>query len=343
MKYICKECNYETRDKSHFDRHKNTKKHVHNVQENDNKNICKSVCQPIVSHNKGNEIQIKQYICSNCDKTFLHRQSLHKHKSKCNAPSDTPIVKKLEKTIDKLEEQNKKLIDVIENQSRITKNTTDVAKTNSNIAKKSMNVLSYALNNYNDAPPVGLLEDDKFDKMAKCLIYDDYGNKKTNKSVEEIIIFHHRKDTLVKVLGELITNEYKKADPNKQSIWSSDISRLTFIVKDIIGETRKSKWITDKKGLHITQTIINPMMDIIKDKLIKYVKRSGNLINKSKIKDEEETKSLLSKMHDANLALLEIKLGKIHIEVLKQIAPYFNLSIGNIESEFDSSSECSYS
>lgn len=207
------------------------------------------------------------------------------------------------------------------------------------MTKKSMNALSYALNNFDDAPPIGLLEDDKFNKMTKCLIYDDNGNKKTNKSVEEIIIFHYKKDTLVKVLGELITNEYKKADPNKQSIWSSDISRLTFIVRDIIGKTKKSKWITDKKGLHITQTIINPMMSIIKDKLIKFVNKSGKIINKSKIDNEDETKNILSKMHDANLALLAIKLGKIHSEVLKYIAPYFNLSIDNVSNESDSESE----
>jgi hypothetical protein len=72
------------------------------------------------------------------------------------------------------------------------------------------------------------------------------------------------------------------------------------------------------------------MMNIVKDKLIKYVKKSGNLINKSKINDEDEIKYLLSKMHDANLALLSIKLGKIHSEVLKQIAPYFNLNIDDI-------------
>jgi hypothetical protein len=140
-------------------------------------------------------------------------------------------------------------------------------------------------------------------------------------------------------LGELITNEYKKADPNKQSIWSSDISRLTFIVRDIIGKTKKSKWITDKKGLHITQTIINPMMSIIKDKLVKFVNKSGKIINKSKIDNEDETKNILTKMHDANLALLEIKLGKIHSEVLRQIAPYFNLNIENVSMSSDTSEE----
>ena len=43
-------------------------------------------------------------------------------------------------------------------------------------------------------------------------------------------------------------------------------------------------------------------------------------------------------MHDANLALLSIKLGKIHTEVLKQIAPYFNFNIGSVESNNSSES-----
>jgi hypothetical protein len=175
--------------------------------------------------------------------------------------------------------------------------------------------------------------------MTKCLIYDNKGNKKTNKSVEEIIIFHHKQNTLVKVLGELLINEYKKKDPSVQSIWSSDISRLTFIVRDIIGKTKKSKWITDKKGLHITQTIINPMIDIIKSKLSMYVNKSGKKIDKSMIQDEEETKEVLSKMHDANLAILTFKLGKIHGEILKQIAPHFNLDVETTINNSDDSDD----
>lgn len=75
------------------------------------------------------------------------------------------------------------------------------------------------------------------------------------------------------------------------------------------------------------QTIINPMMEIIKNKLTKYVSKSGKQIDKSMIEDENDVKEVLSQMHEANLTLLTIKLGKIHDEILKQIAPYFNLII----------------
>ncbi len=48
-------------------------------------------------------------------------------------------------------------------------------------------------------------------------------------------------------------------------------------------------------------------------------------------------------MHDANLALLAIKLGKIHSEILRYIALYFNFNIddelrqSDIESSEDES------
>jgi hypothetical protein len=325
MSYICEGCNYETRDLSNFSRHKNSKKHKNNEHKSIDAPFMHHSCTIYAPQKKdientnhnvtGNEDH--KYVCVNCKKTFAYHQGMYRHmKYYC---------KRLENKDNKikiLEEQNNKLIDTIQNQSKSV-------VVNSEIAKKSINTLSYALKHFQDAPPIGLLEDDKFNKMTKYLIYDDNGNKKTNKLVEEIIIFHYNQNTLVKVLGDLIINEYKKNDPNKQSTWSSDVSRLTFIVKDIVGKTKKSKWISDKKGVHVTQTIITPMMKIIRDKLMSYVSKSGKKVNRltDKSENEEEIKDLLSKMHDANLAILAIKLGKIDGEILKYIAPYFNLTV----------------
>ena len=310
-KYNCNSCEYTTDKMSNWERHKQSKKHKNNESKlfimnpaciryasgKDGDKVAKS-------NDKSNEIT---YECDYCGSEFKHHQNMYRHmkyrcKEKISLQNKNEILEKQNK---ELNTENKKLIDTNLNNSEVT--------------KKSVNVMTYALKHFQDASPVGLLEDDKFDEMTKFLIYDEDGNKKTNKSVEEIIIFHYKKDTLIKVLGELIVNKYKKTNPKKQSIWSSDISRLTFIVRDIIGKTKKSKWITDKKGIHITQTVINPMMDIIKKRLIKFVNKSGKIIN--------ETKDILSKMHDANLALLAIKLGKIHSEILRYIAPHFNFNI----------------
>ena len=316
-KYNCKICNYSTNRYIDLARHNQSKKHINNIEQFDHVIDQKLATneQKLANQFNGQKQNEKQILkCLYCEITFQHKSSLSKHQNyRCKMKDD--ILKEneiLKMKIEQLSLDNQKLIDTNLNNSEVT--------------KKSMNIMTYALKHFDDAPPISLLQDDKFDEMTKCLVYDDDGNKKTNKSVEEIIIFHFKKDTLVKVLSELITNEYKKDDPTKQSIWSSDISRLTFIVKDIIGKTKKSKWVTDKKGLHITQTIINPMMEIIKDKLIKYVNMSGKLVNKS-IKNGKNTENILARMHDANLVLVAIKLGKIHSEILRHIAPYLNLNI----------------
>lgn len=44
-------------------------------------------------------------------------------------------------------------------------------------------------------------------------------------------------------------------------------------------------------------------------------------------------------MQESNLTILTIKLGKIHNEILKYIAPYFNLAIGNSDVLGESFSE----
>lgn len=261
----------------------------------------------------------EKFKCKFCNKEFKFHQNMYRHQKyrcKTNKLENDNSLKEENK---ELKKQNNKLL--------------NLATSNADVAKKSMSVMNYALKNYNDAPPIGLLEDDQFNKMSELLTHDEKGKKKTDKSTEEILIFHHRHDTLNKVLGDLIVKIYKKENPDKQSVWSSDISRLTFIVKDIVGKTKNSKWITDKKGLHFTQVIINPLLDKIKTLLMEYVFDCGNKINKitSKHKleeiEENKTRSLLSQMQEANLTILTIKLGKIHGEILKYIAPYFNLKV----------------
>ena len=64
-------------------------------------------------------------------------------------------------------------------------------------------------------------------------------------------MFYFERNNLPEILGKAIVEEYKKDDPNDQSMWSSDVSRLTFIVKSVMGKS-KSKWVSDKNGVHFT-------------------------------------------------------------------------------------------
>jgi hypothetical protein len=341
MRYNCLTCNYETYDFGNFSRHKNSKKHKNNeskidinaaemqpafnqsaagcdIKKSDNVSVC---------FNKSNEQNSYSFafICDHCGSKFKHHQSMYRHvKYRCQLKNDdTSKVKLLEEKNKTLEKQNEKLI--------------NIATDNAGVAKKSMSVMSYALTHFNDAPPIKLLEDDQFNKISNLLMYDDNGKKKTEKSIEEVILFHHKQGTLSRILGELIVKVYKKNNPKNQSTWSSDVARLTFIIKDVIGKSKKSKWVVDKKGVHFTETIINPLTEKIKELLMNYNDKCGKYVKKmskkSMLNDFEESKikNSLSQMQEANLTLLTIKLRKIHIEILKYVAPYFNLNINTID------------
>lgn len=64
LKYICKFCNYICSKKSDYIKHLNTNKHH---------NLIDDKCRFFVCH---------------CGKRYSHRQSLHKHKKKCNSFND---------------------------------------------------------------------------------------------------------------------------------------------------------------------------------------------------------------------------------------------------------------
>ena len=211
-------------------------------------------------------------------------------KFNCGAKRDN------EKKIEELEKQNKILLE-------LANNNATALKDNANVAKKSVSAMSYTLKHFDNAPPMGLLEDEQFNKMSKLLMYDLKGKRKTECSIEEVILYHHKQNTLHGILGDLIVKVYKKKNPEKQSVWSSDVSRLTFIVKDIIGKSKKSKWITDKKGIHFTEAIIDPLLEKIKDLLIEYNDECGEFVKKmgTKVELSNREEELIRRTYKKNL------------------------------------------
>ena len=91
-------------------------------------------------------------------------------------------------------------------------------------------------------------------------------------------------------------------------------------------------------------------MDKIQDLLTKYNTKCGKFVNKLSKKtsalnttEENEIRSKLLTMQEINLTILTIKLRKIHTEILKYVAPYFNLNMSFIDLEDISISEESLS
>ncbi len=218
MKYQCIYCNYETYDFGNFSRHKNSKRHLKNSMnqiinpESRSSGDPKTIQKDPVEENKDSNT------CMYCNKFFSQKTNLYRHQNhRCK------IKKKQDSEVKELKGQISDLIKTNLN--------------NSQIAKKSISTLGYAIQNFQDAPTICLLEGKKLDGLIEY-------NGNTDKSLEEVLIHHFDKKKLHQLLGDLIIKEYKKENPKKQSIWSTDVSRLTFILKQAVKNTKKGKWMT---------------------------------------------------------------------------------------------------
>lgn len=284
----------------------------------------------------------KRFICE-CNKEYSSRQNLWKHKQKCNH-KDTKkelnelktIVIEMQKTINKLTIAQKQQpmilqkvdqVDQLPNQL-INTNSNNLTNTNSNNVvgntvqnnnQKVINVYQYISSNFDDAPNITMLEKKDVNKLLKV-------DKNIKHSIEDLLVFNQSKYKLDSFLGEIIKNAYKKEDPEEQQFWTSNIKKLTFIVRQILNKTDKT-WLQDNRGSCLTKHIIEPLLKEIKKLLQKYIKLSEKNL---------ESKSLEEIEKSQNKGMLAVKIiydindKSLHKKILRYIAPLFQLEQTNL-------------
>lgn len=81
-------------------------------------------------------------------------------------------------------------------------------------------------------------------------------------SLFAILANKHKNKKLGKYLGEIIIKEYKKEDPFKQSLWTSDVTRFAYVVRESVN--KKAIWVRDKNAQKVRKYTINPITDHIR-------------------------------------------------------------------------------
>lgn len=309
------------------------------------------------SSNDSSSKKVINLSCPFCKKTFKHNQNLWRHKkyrckminssnqkdSSSQENEDKIKIKKLEEqlalTKNKLEttEDNlNKTLSILDNTSNTLNNTSTTLNNTSNTASKSMSTLNYVITNFSEAPPIKTLEGKRLDGFIEY-------RGETEKTIAEVIVYHYEKKKLQRLLGDLIIAEYKKSDKSKQSIWNTDVSRLTFILRQVIDNTKNTQWIVDKRGLDLIKLIIDPVVKKVAEILKDYIKNENIWINKIKQNDysnsvQEIMKNKLRYMEIATIISQHINLKNLESEILRYIAPHFNLKAKNPEIMTDSES-----
>ena len=233
--FLCKKCNYSSKDKHDFNRHLNTTKH----QNGNNGNMM--VTQKTAEH-----------VCS-CGKKYKHRSGLSRHRRKCTFTSDgrgsidissqnlPPDVEKAA-----LKRANNDLRAMMENilisQKETVKNFTQTI--NEMIPKIGHTIHNrMSINVYLN------------EKCKDAMNLTDFVNK-LQVSLEDLS--YTRDNGYVKGISNIFVKQLKDMEPTQRPIHCSDKKRLQFYIKD------KNQWKKDRSNIKLDKSIENITIKQIK-------------------------------------------------------------------------------
>ena len=227
-----------------------------------------------------------QNICV-CGKIFTFKQSFYRHRKTCSKM--TALFNNNIREITRLNEVISSLkhdLELKTHENLFLKERIDDSKekdrmiTNAgNIVNKTVGIIDFMVKHFSKTPALEEINDFSIIKKAD-------GNEDYN--VADIVICHFRNNTLHKFLGLIIVAVYKKDDPQLQSIWSTDVERMSYLVRDIIktdDDEDAIEWIVDKKGIRVREKAILPMLRFIRSELRKYIKTAKKNVNSNTIKN----------------------------------------------------------
>lgn len=81
-------------------------------------------------------------------------------------------------------------------------------------------------------------------------------------------------------LSKILMSYYKKNDPNRQSLWTTDVTRLRFIIKSGDG------WIKDDNAEIIKKNIITPLLEEVVKVMDRYCNDKMKYIRKMSHSEE---------------------------------------------------------
>lgn len=210
----------------------------------------------------------------------------------------------------------------------------DLLKESGSIIKTTTNALNYVKLHFKKAPPLKMLEDFSF------LVPDDNDKKFCADMVSK-----YMSGELCNHIGEIIVKQCRTDDPNHQSIWNSDCSRLTYLVRKLIND--KVEWVTDNKGKGVKENIVNPIVNYIKEQINQYLKTQYKELDayiaeiaKYNVMSKEDQKmaydinycNLRKRDHLMDLTkngqelVREIERNVLSDKIVRYMAPYFHIN-----------------
>ena len=257
-------------------------------------------------------------------KSVKHIENVKKKEHRINARRENAKKKLEEKDADTKDSKDEVILELqkrLDNRDKefidLFKMHMEVMKSHADTSNKSMSAMKYLVKHRTTAPPIAPLKGRELTKMIEYK-----GNK--HYKLTDIIVHNYKHKTMAGFLGDMIVDKYKTEEPEDQSVWMSDLARLSFIIREL--KDGNPEWVKDKSGTKLTKLIISPLMKKVKEMLIERVNELDELNNESET-DEMDTRNNVQTMQQINEIIRDINLSKFDGSILKHIAPEFNLDI----------------
>ena len=306
-KYNCDICGFNSTKKTDYMRHINTAKHRAKVNQETNI-VNQSQPNPNQTSAKPKKLEKTivdkpQFLCPFCNSIFTRLCNLSRHKAICSK-TDIDTINGIvqEKEVMILKQENEKLQKQFDEykQQVIKQLDTYESLLRSSMAPQTINNFNFISNTYPNTPA-----------LEGQTSYTNMCEAKTMSLVELIYMYYHD-NKLVIFIGDYIVKLYKKEEPKDQAVWSSDVSRLTYIIRESY-KTKGNVWTYDKKGTQTKKIIIEPALNYLRETLFNYCKKNSGSIKES----------VLKHMITANEVIQLIDSGKLADDIVRYIAPEF--------------------
>lgn len=297
VNYKCDNCGFISTNKKDYNRHIKSKKHLEKVQEDTDTYLSHTYHIPQTYLDKNSRM------CPFCEGMYSNSSSLARHKKVCDAKKELLEQNEIEKLKSDFERLQK---EALEEKQKMQKQIESYEKLlSSAIGPKTITNYNYIQMNYPNAPVL---------KGKKS-----YGNllETNNMKLVDLIILYYEQNRLVTFIGDYLIKEYLHKEPEKQSIWTTDLARLTYIISQ--AHKKGSEWSYDKKGSKTKKIIIQPVVEYIRNELAKYNEKNCN----------SDKASVLRKMMTINNILPEIDGNILAEKINKYISPKFIVSQGD--------------
>lgn len=282
-KYNCDLCEFHTNRKTEYTRHLSTKKHLEKIESRS----TESILNPIkIQHESNNK-----FVCMHCQNTYSSQSNLSKHMKKC---ANKVIKEKDDCMKDKEIERLQKQVETYENMLK------------SFTTPQTINYFNYICTNYPGAPAL------KSQKSHVNMI-------ENTMELIDVVTMYYYDDKLISFIGDYVIGLYKKEKPQNQSIWSTDVSRLTYIISECCIKTKENIWSYDKKACKTKELAIAPALKFLRDNLVEFCQENGG----------NSESHVLKQLIAANGTIQMIDNGELAMGIAKYIAPKFAISQGD--------------